>query len=81
MDLPHKITTPGQHNATFPVEGRDEGSGYYSTKDQKSDYGLVMIQEWWGLNESLCTTADVLSKEGYQVIVPDIYRGKCAKDR
>ena len=41
----------------------------------------MLIQEWWGLNESLCITADRFASEGYQVIVPDIYRGKCAKDR
>ena len=41
----------------------------------------MLIQEWWGLNESLCITADRFASEGYQVVVPDIYRGKCAKDR
>lgn len=63
------------------MDGRDDGHGYYSHKNTNSEYGLVLIQEWWGLNESLCITADRFASEGYQVIVPDIYRGKCAKDR
>lgn len=81
MDISDKITTSGKHNVTFSVDGHPDGTGYYSEVDNKSHYGLVLIQEWWGLNQSLCTTADKFASEGYQVLVPDIYRGKCAKNR
>lgn len=40
--------------------------------------GLVLIQEWWGLNEQIRATADRLAAEGFQVLVPDLYRGKLA---
>ncbi|CAD8114191.1 unnamed protein product [Paramecium sonneborni] len=43
-------------------------------------YGLVVIQEWWGLNSSICKTADIMSTYGFKCVVPDLYRGKIAKD-
>lgn len=42
--------------------------------------GLVLIQEWWGLNEQIKKTADRFAKAGYRVLVPDLYRGKLASD-
>ncbi len=42
--------------------------------------GVVVIQEWWGLNPQIKNTADRLAAEGYLALVPDLYRGKLAKD-
>lgn len=42
--------------------------------------GLVVIQEWWGLNEQIQKTAERFAQEGYRVLVPDLFRGKIAKD-
>jgi len=40
--------------------------------------GLVVIQEWWGLNDQIKGVADKLAKAGYRALVPDLYRGKVA---
>jgi carboxymethylenebutenolidase len=40
--------------------------------------GLVLIQEWWGLNAQITATAERLAAEGYRVLVPDLYRGRLA---
>ncbi|WP_207005643.1 dienelactone hydrolase family protein, partial [Trinickia mobilis] len=37
---------------------------------------IVVIQEWWGLNDQIRGVADRLSRAGYLALVPDIYRGK-----
>ena len=42
--------------------------------------GLVVIQEWWGLNDQIRGVADKLAKAGYRALVPDLYRGKTAVD-
>ncbi len=40
--------------------------------------GIVVIQEWWGLNDQIKGVADRLAKAGYRALVPDLYRGKTA---
>jgi carboxymethylenebutenolidase len=42
--------------------------------------GIVVIQEWWGLNDQIRGVADKLAKAGYRALVPDLYRGKTAVD-
>ncbi len=38
--------------------------------------GIVVIQEWWGLNDQIRGVADRLAECGYRALVPDLYRGK-----
>ena len=38
--------------------------------------GVVVIQEWWGLNDQIRGVADRLAAQGYRALVPDLYRGK-----
>ena len=38
--------------------------------------GVVVIQEWWGLNDQIRGVADRLALAGYRALVPDLYRGK-----
>ena len=40
--------------------------------------GIVVIQEWWGLDAEIKGVADKLAKAGYRALVPDLYRGKVA---
>lgn len=37
---------------------------------------VVVIQEWWGLNDQIRGVADRLASAGFQALVPDLYRGK-----
>jgi len=41
---------------------------------------MVVIQEWWGLNDQIRGVADKFAKAGYRALVPDLYRGKTAVD-
>lgn len=34
--------------------------------------GIVLIQEWWGMNKAICRTADTFAQKGYAVICPDM---------
>jgi carboxymethylenebutenolidase len=53
---------------------------YLSTPENAAGApGVVVIQEWWGLNEQIEKTADRFAKEGYRALVPDLFRGKLAK--
>ncbi len=37
---------------------------------------VVVIQEWWGLNDQIRGVADRLARAGYTALVPDLYRGQ-----
>lgn len=39
---------------------------------------MVVIQEWWGLNDQIKGVADKLAAAGYRALVPDLYRGRVA---
>lgn len=52
-------------------------SGYLAEPpNADSAPGLVVIQEWWGLNDQIRGVADRLAGLGYRALVPDLYRGK-----
>jgi carboxymethylenebutenolidase len=42
-------------------------------KQAEGSPGLLLIQEWWGLNDHIKEVAQRLAKEHYVVFVPDLY--------
>jgi carboxymethylenebutenolidase len=42
--------------------------------------GLIVLQEWWGLNAQIKRTADRFANAGFRTVVPDLYRGKVTQD-
>ena len=50
--------------------------GYLSTPEGPGPHpAVLLIHEWWGLNEGMTVLADALAEEGYVVFAPDGYRG------
>lgn len=43
---------------------------------QATGPAIVVIQEWWGVNDQIRGVADRLAAAGYTALVPDLYRGK-----
>jgi len=41
---------------------------------------VLLIQEWWGINDHIRDVAGRYADEGYLCIAPDLYRGKVARD-
>ena len=63
------------------VEFRSNGnsaSGYLATPPQGSGPGVLVIQEWWGLDSSIKQQADRLAADGFVALAPDLYHGKVA---
>lgn len=58
-----------------------EGSGYYAKPSAGANApGVVVIQEWWGVNDQIKGVADRLAGIGYRALVPDLYQGKVTLD-
>ena len=54
-------------------------SGYLARPATDGDYpGVVMIHEWWGLNDYIKEMADKLASHGYVVLAVDLYGGEVA---
>ncbi|PZP33489.1 MAG: carboxymethylenebutenolidase [Roseateles depolymerans] len=50
-------------------------NGYLAEAAQPQG-AVVVIQEWWGLNDQITGVADRLAQAGFTALVPDLYRGK-----
>jgi carboxymethylenebutenolidase len=38
--------------------------------------GIIVIQEWWGLNDQIKGVADRFAAAGYNALAPDLYKGR-----
>src|SRR5689334_2190112 len=56
-----------------PDGGRTKG--YLATAGQGRP-GIVVIQEWWGLNDQICGVADRFARAGWNALAPDLYKGR-----
>ena len=62
---------------TFKRPDGKDCSGYYAGPAAGDKVpGVVVIQEWWGLNDQIKEVANRLADLGYRALVPDLYRGK-----
>ena len=60
--------------------GDDTVQGILYTPEGKGPFpGIVVIHEWWGLNDWVKEQASKLSDQGYVTLAVDLYRGKVAK--
>jgi carboxymethylenebutenolidase len=48
--------------------------------EANSNAAVVLIQEWWGIDDHVRDLAERFAKEGYTCIAPDLFRGKLAKN-
>lgn len=63
------------------TSGDDKVKGYLAVPEGTGPFpGVVVIQEWWGLNEDIRQNARRLAAQGYVCLAPDLYRGKVATE-
>jgi carboxymethylenebutenolidase len=55
-------------------------SAYVAIPDDANDKAILVIQEWWGLNDHIKDIAGRYADEGFIAIAPDLYRGNVAKN-
>jgi carboxymethylenebutenolidase len=64
-------------NTTVPgINGGPDVRAYVAKPGGEGPFPtVIMIHEFFGLNESIVSKADLLAQEGYLVIAPDTFRG------
>lgn len=77
VDAAFGLDTADYANTTFTDAGSNELLGYLAEPDGPGPHpAVLMLHEWWGLNEEITVLAEALAAEGYVVFVPDAYRGR-----
>jgi carboxymethylenebutenolidase len=61
-------------------DGKDCSAFYAEPQAGNRAPAMVVIQEWWGLNDQIKSVANRLAAAGYRALVPDLYRGKLGLD-
>jgi carboxymethylenebutenolidase len=61
----------------FPSNG-GTASGYLVTPAGGSGPGVIVIQEWWGLEPGIKEMSDRLGRDGFIALAPDLYHGELA---
>lgn len=65
--MPHDITFQRPDGAATP--------GHLAEADHPLG-AVVVIQEWWGVNDQIRGVAQRFAEAGFTALVPDLYRGK-----
>lgn len=85
--VPSHQTHPLDQNAPRPrgsmtrLQIRDQTSQAYVAKPSGRLRGAILVvHEWWGLNDWVKQKADQLAGQGYLALAIDLYKGKVATD-
>ncbi|MBK7707864.1 MAG: dienelactone hydrolase family protein [Acidobacteria bacterium] len=55
-----------------------DSSAYVAIPDEPNGKAVILIHEWWGLNDHIKDIAGRYAAEGFTAIAPDLYRGMIA---
>ena len=81
LDFSHlspSITRSGLRN--MEIAGKERSIEGYRTNNFDSGHlhTVIMIHEWWGLNESITRTAEEFATDKIRVFVPDLFQDEAA---
>jgi len=59
----------------FPSNG-GEATGYLAEPAVAQGPGVLVLQEWWGLDDHIRSVCDRLAQAGFVALAPDLYHGE-----
>ncbi len=65
---------------TIPGNGKSTGAFVAQPAGESPWPGVVVIQEWWGLEDHIKDVAERFAGEGFVAIAPDLYYGEVATE-
>ena len=70
---------PKGQSVSLKLEG-GQAKAYVAKPKAKPRGAVLVLHEWWGLNDWVKAMADRLAGEGYLALAVDLYKGKVASD-
>jgi len=64
----------------FPVDGH-VGHGYLARHADGAGIGILVLQEWWGVDRHIKDVCERLAAEGFTALAPDLYEGTTVPHR
>jgi carboxymethylenebutenolidase len=59
----------------FPTSA-GSAPGYLAVPEGEHGPAVIVLQEWWGVDEHIRSLCDRLAAEGFYALAPDLYRGE-----
>jgi carboxymethylenebutenolidase len=64
----------------FDVNGKMT-PGYLAYPEGDGPFpGVIVIQEWWGLDDHIKAVTELMAKHGFAALAPDLYHGEVAEE-
>ena len=74
------MTNTQTQRVTFPSSVGEASGVLVTPAGGAKAPAVVVLQEWWGVNDQIQAIAARYAEAGFLAIVPDLYHGKIAKD-
>jgi len=65
---------------TLDASGKPFRAALFPSQKVQSGPGLIVVHEWWGLNDGIRAMGERFASEGFTVLVPDLFDGKSTAD-
>src|SRR5207249_8715459 len=78
--IPGRASPPKAESVSYK-SGEDTVTGYLALPDSPGPHpAIVVVHEWWGLNDWVKEQAQRFANQGYAALAVDLYRGKSASN-
>lgn len=75
-----RLAAQNPHQVSFSSGGQTVRGLLYEPSGGGTHPGLIVIHEWWGLNDWIKQQAQHFAQQGYVALAVDLYRGQVATD-
>src|SRR5882757_4240426 len=72
--LPKHVQGANMPDIEFPTSAGPT-HGYLATPAGEQGPAVIVLQEWWGLNDQIRSVCDRLAGEGFFALAPDLFEG------
>jgi len=76
-----RAAASGLETAKLTTDGGRSVSAALAMPAQRPTSTIMLVHEWWGLNDQIKAVAAELAREGYMALAVDLYAGRVATDR